>query len=141
MALKFDNFRATSIFEERDIRDKFSRLERERENMKKSWWDSFDSWELAEREWDERAKEASLLFPLDIPSHNPSIPHISPETSRLLRLKGLLWVLRHDKERKLLAFLFQKPFVYFFRYVKSLFRGPSLFKEGDLFFLWDEKSA
>jgi hypothetical protein len=102
--------------------------------MKELFWDFFDSWEEAERAWDERAELAAQEHPLDIPRACPAIPQIATQSIRLLRLRGLSWVIRHDKKGRLIRFFLRHPFRYLWRFAPSLFRKTSFVREGDFFY-------
>jgi hypothetical protein len=102
--------------------------------MRESFWDFFDSWEEAEKAWDERAKAAALQSPLDIPTVNPVIPQITADTARFLRLKALSWVVRHDRRGVLRRFFLRHPFRCLSQYIQSLLSGTSFVRQGDFFY-------
>lgn len=101
--------------------------------MKESFWDFFDTWESAEKVWDLRAKRAAEECPLDIPVKSPIIPQIAPDEARFLRLKALLWVLRHDKRNELLRFFSRNILGNVWRYGRSFLRKDPFVREGDFF--------
>ena len=98
------------------------------------FWDFFDSWEQAEKVWDERAQIAAAQYPLDKPLINPSIPQITSETARFLSFKGFSWVIRHDVSGELRRFFLRHPVKYLSRYTQSLLRRKSYAREGDFFY-------
>jgi hypothetical protein len=93
------------------------------------------SYEEEVKIWDERSRRVSARFLEDfLPMMNPNVPHISADTAKWLRFKGLRWVLQHDVHRKLRNFFWEKPCGNALRYIRSLCGGKPFTKEGDFFF-------
>ena len=99
--------------------------------MNTSWWDSFDSWEEAEKSWDNRAKEASRALVLDFPKKSPEVKAKPPFC---LRLRAFFWVLYHDKKLRLIHFFLRHPFRHFVQYAKSFLRAKPFESEGSFFY-------
>ncbi|MBS0648700.1 MAG: hypothetical protein JSS10_05695 [Verrucomicrobia bacterium] len=89
--------------------------------------------------WDERAKNLAKTHPLKTLGHLPNIPGITPETSRFLRWKSLVYLLRHDKNHIFKRYFWKHPFKYTRNILKSYARKKPYVREGD-FFLYNFSS-
>lgn len=92
-----------------------------------------------ETEWDRRAEKAAQQHPLKTLKTLPDMPGMTPETAKNLKWKSLKWMISQDHDRKILKNVLRKPFLYGWRYLKSIFQAKSFKREGD-FFLYGLKS-
>lgn len=97
-------------------------------------WDDYSSWEEAETSWDKGASEASTQLPLKSLKSLPQMVGITRETKKHLRWKSLKWMISQDKNRVILKEFFRHPFLYFYRYVKSLIKSESFTRDADFFY-------
>lgn len=93
----------------------------------------FEPFEQYEREWNDSAKKAALVHPLNVVTHPPKMVGITLETAKWLRFKSLKWVISQDLQKKLLKMFFKHPFKYGFCYLKSILHKKSYVRDGDLF--------
>lgn len=96
-------------------------------------WNDHHSWEEAEKKWDEGAAEASLKNPIKGLKQLPSMPGMTPETAKHLKWKSLKWMVKHDREWKILRNFFKHPFKYGWRLLKSSLKGKPYKRDGDFF--------
>jgi hypothetical protein len=101
--------------------------------MREKFWDKYSAWEEAEDAWNAMAGRASSTFPLKIPAFVPSIQSIAPGEG-CLRWKALRWVIKRDRNYRLVRSLLRHPFRYGCRYLASVVRKTPYVQDGDLFF-------
>jgi hypothetical protein len=83
--------------------------------------------------WDAKAKELAKTHPLKNLKHLPDIPGITKETSRFLRWKSLVYLLRHDKNHIFKKYFWKHPLQYTWNILKSYARKKSNLRDGDFF--------
>jgi hypothetical protein len=98
-------------------------------------WDSHESWDDAERCWDEKAQIAEKDKPITKLKVLPQMPGITSDTSKLLKWKALKWMVSYDHEWKIFLHFLKHPLKYSWRLLKSYFKGKS-YKRDDDFFLY-----
>jgi len=89
--------------------------------------------------WDARAQTLGKTHPLKTLQHLPEIPGITKGTSRFLRWKSLVYLLRHDKNHIFKRYFWKHPFQYTWNILKSYVRKKSNLRDGD-FFLYNFSS-
>lgn len=94
-------------------------------------WQS--DWDRAEREWDLRAKQAAIDFPLKGLSKLPQMAGITKETAKGLKWKSLKWMILKDHKREILKGFLKHPFKYGWEFIKSALRSKPYRREGDFF--------
>lgn len=92
-----------------------------------------NKWEEAEAEWDAGAVKAAEQLPLKELKTLPSMPGITPDTAKHLKWKSLKWMISKDTNWKVTKAFLKHPFIYSWRYLKSLFQGKSYSRDGDFF--------
>lgn len=97
------------------------------------FWNQYNSWEEADREWEEGAKESAKKTPLKTLKVLPQMPGIVQETHRHLKWKSFKYMVLHDKEGKIRRHFFKHPFRYCYNYLKSLLKKKSYTRDGDFF--------
>jgi hypothetical protein len=102
-------------------------------SRRKKAWDQHRSWEEAECAWDRQANAAAKSHPLKVLSHDPQMVGITEDTARHLKWKSLKWIIGKDKGRKIAGYLLKNPFLYLFRYLRSIFKKKSFVRKGDFF--------
>ena len=108
-------------------------------NEKLRIWKQHPTWEEAERAWDAGAGKAAAAHPLKMLKSLPDMPGITKQTARFLRLKSLLYMVRHDAGGKIRKHFLKRPFYYGKNLLRSFFRKKSYTRDGD-FFLYGVKS-
>ena len=92
----------------------------------------FDSsWETA---WDQKSQKLRKTHPLKTIKHSPNIPDITPESKKLLRIKALHYLLKHDRKRLFLRYFLKKPLKNGWGLIRSYLKKRVYTREGDLFF-------
>jgi hypothetical protein len=92
------------------------------------------SWEDKERLWDERAEKAKKDRSLKGFQHLPKMVGIASQTAKFLKLRGLLYLIFHDKNKIFLRFFFKKPISYGLALLRSYRKKKSFLQKGDFFF-------
>lgn len=87
------------------------------------FWDTYSSWEEAEKSWDKNVESSEL--------QNSLVPSIVDR--RFLRLKALCWALKKDTRFSVLRHIVRRPFTCLYNYLKSIFFLPSYHREEDFF--------
>jgi hypothetical protein len=96
-------------------------------------WNAHPSWEKAEAAWDSQAEAFAKTTPLKTIRHMPEIPGITKETSRFLRWKSIVYLLRHDTNRIFHRFFWKHPFKYTWNLLKSYAQKKPFLRDGDFF--------
>jgi len=102
-------------------------------------WNSYDSWEDAEKAWEEGAQTCAKRFPIKRLKTLPSMPGITDKTARNLKWKAFKWLVREDHSGQIKKGFFRRPIKYGISYVKSLLKRESYVRDGD-FFLYGLKT-
>lgn len=90
-------------------------------------------WEKAEKEWDQRAFEASQKHPLKNLKNLPHMPGITEETAKGLKWKSLKWMITKDHRREVFRGFLKHPFRYGWEFIKSAWQSKPYKREGDFF--------
>lgn len=90
-------------------------------------------WEEAEKEWDTRAQEAALAYPLKGLKNLPTMVGITEETAKNLKWKSFKWMLTQDHDHQVLKGFLRHPLKYGWRYLISLFKQKSFVRDGDFY--------
>jgi hypothetical protein len=101
--------------------------------MKKRFWQNHNSWEEAERAWDEGAKDRQKSHPLKVLPSLPSMPAMTADTARHLKWKSLKWMVTKDQNWQVTKHILKRPFFYLYNYLKSLVKRKSYVRDGDFF--------
>ncbi len=96
-------------------------------------WNAHPNWEKAEEEWDKNAKLAEECKPIKKLTVLPNMPGITPETAKNLKWKSFKWIIKEDRDLKILKSVLKHPFRYLSNYIKSIFKKKSYKKSGDFF--------
>lgn len=96
-------------------------------------WKAYDSWEEAEKVWDEGAEKAAQEYPIKGLKSFPRMPGITEDTARNLKWKSLKWMITQDNEGKIREGFMKRPFKYGWAFMKSIFRKKSFKRDGDFF--------
>jgi hypothetical protein len=83
--------------------------------------------------WDVRAEQLAKTHPLKTLQHLPEIPGITKETSKFLRWKSLVYLLRHDKNHIFKRYFWKHPLQYTWNILKSYAQKKPFKREGDFF--------
>lgn len=97
------------------------------------FWDQYDSWEEAEKAWEEESRKAAEKRPLRLLKELPQIPGITQETRKNLKWKSLFWIITEDKRFRLMRSILRHPLKYSWKYLKSLISSRSYRRDGDFF--------
>lgn len=97
-------------------------------------WNAHESWDAAQDEWELGAKTASEEAPIKTLKRMPSMPGITEETAKNLKWKSLAWMIRKDKEGKIMKEFFKHPFKYALSFLRNL--KTKSYKRDDDFFLY-----
>lgn len=84
-------------------------------------------------EWEKEAAKALVSRPLKVLKHDPQMVGMTPETAKHLKWKSLRWIIERDREKKITGFILQKPFLYLYRYLRSIFKKQGFKRDGDFF--------
>jgi hypothetical protein len=104
-------------------------------NQKKTFfWDQHSCWEEAEKTWDEQACKCKEEMPLKSLKSLPNMMGITPETKLNLKRKSLSYLVKHDKDKKILKGFLKRPISYTFNYLSSSLKSQSFTKEGDFYY-------
>ncbi len=82
-----------------------------------------------------RAEQLSKTHPLKILQHLPEIPGITKETSKFLRWKSLVYLLRHDTNHIFKRYFWKHPLQYTWNILKSYAQKKPFKREGGIFSL------
>lgn len=97
-------------------------------------WDKHETFESAEKSWDEQAVIAQKSHPLKVLKTLPTMPGITEETARNLKWKSLKYLLKHDTKRVIPRHFFKHPIKYSAALIKSLLKKKPFIREGDFFY-------
>jgi len=84
-----------------------------------------------EEEWDRGAKKCAQKLPLKVPRH---MPNMIPIAESGIKWKGLVYLIRHDKEKIIKRYLLKHPLRYATRLLASLCKKKSYTRDRDFFF-------
>ncbi|MBS4167600.1 hypothetical protein [Parachlamydia sp. AcF125] len=96
-------------------------------------WNEKASFKEAEQEWDQGAIKASQEYPIQGLKQLPSMVGITPDTAKWLKWKSLYWMMKHDRDRKILRSFLRHPLKYGWNYLKSLLKDKPYKRENDFF--------
>lgn len=105
------------------------------------FWKTYQSWEEAEKAWEEKAHTYRSTHPLKISTHTPQVPGITKGTKKNLKLKTLKYLLSHDKEGLFRRYFYKHPLKYTFNYLKSALKKERYRREGDFYFYGVQNEA
>lgn len=91
------------------------------------------SWEEAEANWEQGARQASQEYPVRGLNRLPAMPGMTADTARNLKWKSLKWMIQKDKGFKVLKGFLRHPIAYGISLVRSMLKGKSYKREGDFF--------
>lgn len=97
-------------------------------------WNSYSTWDEAEKAWDQKAGELKESHPLKILKSLPDIPGVTKETARFLKWKSLKYMVKEDKIKLLKRYVFKRPIKHAIGYLKSILKKQAYRREGDFFF-------
>lgn len=98
------------------------------------------NWEEAEKEWDQRALEASKKQPLRGLKSLPQMPGITDETAKGLKWKSLKWMILQDHHKEIFKGFIKHPLKYGWSLLKSALKTKPYQRKGD-FFLYGVESV
>jgi len=91
------------------------------------------SWDEAEKEWDEGSLQAAARRPLKKLNVLPQMPGITEETAKHLKWKSLKWMITKDHQKEVLKGFLKHPVKYGWAFLKSIFKKKSYLRDGDFF--------
>lgn len=97
-------------------------------------FNTFHSWEEAEKNWDAGAVDAAQERPLKALVNMPQMPGISADTAKNLKWKSFKWMLTNDHKGEVRRGILRHPFKYGWNFIKSIFKPRAYKREGDLFY-------
>jgi hypothetical protein len=103
-------------------------------------WNSHDTWEQAEQEWERGAKEAESLRPVKKLNCLPQMPGITSETAKYLKWKSLKWMIVKDHQWKIFKGFMRHPLRYGWQLIRSMLKTKPFVRDGD-FFLYGVSSV
>lgn len=92
-----------------------------------------ENWDAAEKEWNQRAHEASQIKPLRGLTSLPQMVGITEETAKNLKWKSLKWMISKDHQNEVLRGFLKHPIKYGWNFLKSIWKTKSYRREGDFF--------
>ncbi len=98
------------------------------------YWQRHQSWEEAERGWDQRAARLRDSHPLRTFKINPQLPGIRRHTRKHLSWKTLTYIQRHDYSGKLGRYFWRRPLKHGWGLLRTLIKKQVYRRDGDLFF-------
>ena len=96
-------------------------------------WDQHQSFDEAEKDWDLKASDAAATNPIKKLGTLPNMVGMTPETAKNLKWKSLKWIVKEDRDRKILKSILKHPIRYFKGYLKSFFKPKPFKRTGDFF--------
>jgi hypothetical protein len=108
--------------------------------MSKKAWSQFNTWQEAEKAWDEKAKVSEKEHPLKVLKVLPQMPGMTEETAKNLKWKSLKWMIEKDDGFAVMRHVFKRPFKHLFAYLKSCFQKKSFVRDRD-FYVYGMKSV
>lgn len=96
-------------------------------------WKEGSSFKESEKLWNEREKIAAEKHPIKQLKKLPKMIGITKETAKNLKWKAFLWMIKKDKDRKVLRGFMRHPLRYGIGYLCSLFVNNKIKKDGDFF--------
>lgn len=97
-------------------------------------WNSHESWEEAEKQWDEGSAQAAKEKSLKKLRVLPNIPGITEDTAKHLRWKGMWYMIRHDIGGVIRRHILKRPIRYMLRFIKSLFQKRPFHRDQDFYY-------
>ncbi|NGX28759.1 MAG: hypothetical protein K940chlam1_00946 [Candidatus Anoxychlamydiales bacterium] len=99
--------------------------------------EKFSSFDKIKAHLEKKALDVEQKNPLKRVKSNPKVGYETKNIKKtfFLRLKGILYLIRQDKNLKLFRkYLLKRPFFYSFNLLKSLFRKKNYYTDGNHFF-------
>lgn len=93
-----------------------------------------ESWEEAEKAWDENAERSAKERPIKGLKTLPNMPGITPDTAKNLRLKSLHWMVTQDHEKKIQKGFLRHPLKHTWNFLRSILKKTPYHRKGDFFF-------
>ena len=98
------------------------------------YWQRHQSWEEAERGWNQRAARLRESHPLRTFKIKPKLPGIRRHTRKHLSWKTLSYIQRHDYSGMLGRYFWRRPFKHAWGLLRALVTKQVYRRDGDLFF-------
>lgn len=102
-------------------------------------WNSHETWENAEKAWDEGASQAAQTQPIKHLKQLPDMPGITPDTQKNLKWNSFKWMITQDHANEVRRGFLKHPIKYGLSFLKSLWKKKSYKRDGD-FFLYGIKN-
>lgn len=96
-------------------------------------WQAHPEWDEAEKEWNKGAEAAAAVQPVKTLSTLPNIPGITADTANRLKWKSLWWMIKEDKDHKILKGMLKHPLKYGWALIKSAMKTKPFKRDGDFF--------
>lgn len=96
-------------------------------------WHEGEKWDDAEGEWDRGARIAKRASPLKELKSLPSMPGITADAARFLKLKSLYYMVRFDRGFRILRKALSQPFRHLKNYAYSVCKRRAHKRDGDFF--------
>jgi hypothetical protein len=96
-------------------------------------WDSYPSWEEAEKHWEEGSEKARQTVEVKRLQTLPMMPGITPDTKKNLKWKSLKYMVQHDKGGHVFKGFIKHPLKHSLAFIKSAFKTKSYKRENDFF--------
>lgn len=97
-------------------------------------WNSYSSFEEAEKIWETGSASAAKEHPLKVLKNLPSMPGITEDTKKNFHWKSFKWMVTKDEGFRVLRYTLKKPIKHLFAFLRSLFKKKSYVRDGDFFF-------
>lgn len=101
-------------------------------NKLKLWKDNA-SWEEAESNWEDGAREAMQTQPIKKLTVLPSMPGMTEDTAKNLKWKSLHWMMTQDHKGEVKKGILKHPLKYGWAFLKSVFKKKPYKRDGDFF--------
>lgn len=96
-------------------------------------WNSYESWDEAEKNWDNHAQEAATQHPIKTLKQLPQMPGITDETAKFLKWKSLKWMVKYDQGFKIFRHFLRHPIKYGLSLLRSYRKEKPFKRDGDFF--------
>lgn len=106
-----------------------------------SFWNHFSTWHEAEQAWDNKKQQSAQAYPIRSLNSFPSKVEIDKKTNKQMWLKGLLWLIKQDKNFVLMRRVARRPILHTFRYIHSLLSKNIFIRDGNLYLYGVKKEA
>lgn len=104
-------------------------------------WKEHDSWDEAEKVWDQGAVAAAKSAPIKGLKTLPEMQGITADTAKNLKWKALKWMVTQDHAGEIRQGFIKHPVKYGWSFLKSVFQQKPYTREGDFFFYGVESVA